>query len=95
MGKGRAEGTQTRNGVKSSADMRTMNRDSWVVSYILGVTQERASFSYHQGDCVSQSGKVSRSPEPGNSGGRSWVSWRLGSGDQSLRNGMEVDFISV
>lgn len=41
-------------------------------------------------DCVSQSGQVPRCPELGNSRGRNWGSWRLESGKQSVRNGMEV-----
>lgn len=57
MGEGRAGGTQARNAVESSADMRTMNGHSWVVSCILGVAQEGASFSYSQGHRVSHQGK--------------------------------------
>lgn len=57
MGEGRAEGAQARNGEESSTDMSTMNGNSWVMSYILGIAQERASFSYSQGHCVPHQGK--------------------------------------
>lgn len=40
MGEGIAERTQVRNGVESNADMGTMNGNSWVVSYILGLAEE-------------------------------------------------------
>lgn len=92
MGEDIAERTQVRNGVESNADMRTMNGNSWVVSYILGLAEEvvdrKKSVSLI--GCVSQSGQVPRCPELGNSRGRNWGSWRLESGKQSVRNGMEV-----
>lgn len=86
-----------------------LNGNSCVISRVTVVTtsvsleewtgkwwiERRKGFPHYVHHCVSQSGKVPRCLELGNSRGRTWGSWRLESDDQSQRNGMEVDCFSI
>ena len=88
---------------------RRLNGRSYVVSRVTIVTTSASlkewtgkwwiergkGFPHYAHHCVSQSGKVPRRLELRDSRGRKQGSWRVESGDQSQRNGMEVDCFSI